>query len=160
MQRRGARFAARTAVLVFVVACAPASSGSATAATPTRSTSSFLIADDLRRTDVLNAGDAIRRLRPQWPRRGNANQASTTGLSASPAEPVVVWIDNNRAGDLEVLDQVPVTKVRSVQFFSSNEAEARFGSGVARHVTRILLAPARRVFISTFGATMPALRAS
>ena len=146
-RRLAARLTAGSA-LAFVVSCAsggaspqtPAgpSAGAAGASAPTRSTASILIADDLRKTDALSLSDAIRRLRPQWLRRGQATAATTTGLSPLPAEPFVVWIDNARAGGAEVLDQIPITKVRSVQYFSPTEAEARFGASYSSGVIQVI----------------------
>ncbi len=142
-RRSVTRPAARTLLLLSIVACATGGAASTGAdngasATPTRSTASFLVAEDLRKTDALNLGDAIKRLRPQWIRRSSANQANTTGLSTSPAEPVAVWINNNRAGGLEVLDQFPITSVRSVQYFSPSEAQARFGTSYSSGAIQII----------------------
>ena len=142
-RRRIPRLLARTLTLASVVACGAGGAGSVGAGnssspTPTRSSASFLLSEDLRKTDALNLGDAIKRLRPQWLRRSNATQANTTGLSTSPAEPFVVWIDQSRAGGIEVLDQVPLTSVRSVQYFSPSEAQARFGTGYSSGAIQVI----------------------
>jgi hypothetical protein len=148
--RRVGRLAAGTAIVASIASCATGGGGSATAgpragagnpnpdAAPTRSTASYLIADDLRKTNALTLHDAIDRLRPQWLRRGTGSAANTTGLSRLPAEPFVVWIDNVRAGGPEVLDQVQITRVRWVQYFSPSEAESRFGTGYSSGAIQII----------------------
>ena len=105
---------------------APAASAETSGASTSKSNSSTLVAEDLQRIDVPNLADAIQRLRPQWLRRSqmqipNGRQASST--------PIVVWVDNIRAGGPEILSQINVSSVRSVRYFSPSEAEARFGNG-------------------------------
>jgi len=137
-------------MLASIAACASGSGGAQAAPVetrgaasasggPTKSTASLLIADDLRKTDAQNLGDAIQRLRPEWLRRGSARAASSMGTPrAAPAEPLVVWIDNNRAGGTEILAQMQISNVRSVQYFSPSEAESRFGTGNSSGAIQII----------------------
>ena len=123
---------AGAAFLAITVACASGGGGQPAAgspAAPNKSTASLLVADDLRKTDALNLGDAIQRLRPEWLRRGSARAANTMGSSRTASEPLVVWIDNNRAGGPDILSQIQISNVRSVQYFTPSEAESRFGTG-------------------------------
>ena len=148
--------AAAAAILALMVACAsggggqpasgsPAAAQPGGASTPTKSTASLLIADDLRKTDALNLGDAIQRLRPEWLRRSNARAANTMGASRTASEPLVVWIDNNRAGGPDILSQIQISNVRSVQYFTPSEAESRFGTGNSSGAILILtLAASKR----------------
>ena len=45
------------------------------------------------------------------------------------SEGLVVWVDNNRAGGPEILTQMQISNVRSVQYFTPSEAQSRFGNG-------------------------------
>jgi hypothetical protein len=108
---------------------APAAQTAGVANQPARSTPSILIADDLRKSDAQNLGDAIQRLRPEWLRRSSARAANSMGTKGNAAEPLVVWIDNNRAGGTDILAQIQISNVRLVQFFTPSEAESRFGTG-------------------------------
>ena len=123
----------------------PASPTAAATNAPARSTPSILIADDLRKSEAQNLGDAIQRLRPEWLRRGSARAANSMGTTRNSAEPLVVWIDNNRAGGVEILAQMQISNVRMVQYFTPSEAESRFGTGNSAGAIQIItLAAAKR----------------
>lgn len=123
----------------------PASQAGGPTNMPTRSTPSILIAEDLRKSDAQNLGDAIQRLRPEWLRRGSARAANSMGTTRNSAEPLVVWIDNNRAGGTEILAQMQISNVRMVQYFTPSEAESRFGTGNSAGAIQIItLAAAKR----------------
>ena len=123
----------------------PASPTTASGNAPARSTPSILIADDLRKSDAQNLGDAIQRLRPEWLRRGSARAANSMGTTRTSAEPLVVWIDNNRAGGADILNQIQISNVRLVQYFTPSEAESRFGTGNSSGAIQVItLAAARR----------------
>jgi hypothetical protein len=111
---------------------------------PARSTPSILIADDLRKSDAQNVGDAIQRLRPEWLRRSSARAANSMGTRGNAAEPLVVWIDNNRAGGVDILNQVQISNVRLVQYFTPSEAESRFGTGNSSGAIQIITMAAAR----------------
>jgi hypothetical protein len=145
-----------TLMFAIITACAsggasggPVTAGAPSVATspsggPAKSTPSLLIAEDLRKTDAQNLGDAIQRLRPEWLRRGSARAANSMGTSRSAAEPLVVWIDNNRAGGVEILAQMQISNVRSVQYFTPSEAESRFGTGNSSGAIQIVTMAAAR----------------
>jgi hypothetical protein len=140
-QRFVPRFAT-VAVIFATVSCASGGSSGASPATeraptvspsgnaaPTRSTASVLVADDLQKAEAQNLGDAIQRLRPEWLRRSQARGATAMGGSRTPSEGLVVWVDNNRAGGVEILTQMQISNVRSVRYFTPSEAQSRFGNG-------------------------------
>jgi hypothetical protein len=148
-------FVAATAATIAGVGCAstagpgvpasqPASPTAAGGNAPARSTASILIAEDLRKSDAQNLGDAIQRLRPEWLRRSSARAANSMGTRGNAAEPLVVWIDNNRAGGVELLAQMQISNVRMVQYFTPSEAESRFGTGNSSGAIQVItLAGAR-----------------
>jgi len=140
-----------TATLVGGVACASGSkSGTApstapsaapnasaspqgTAERPTRRNSNTLSAADFKGLESLNVGDAIQRLRPDWLRRAEARNAGTMARGSRSGrdsnDALAVWVDENRAGGVEVLSQMAVTGVATVRYYSGPEAQARFGNG-------------------------------
>jgi hypothetical protein len=144
------------AAVATIVACAsgrttpatpaaqPAGAAAAVGNVPSKSTPSVLVADDLRKIDARNLNDAIQRLRPEWFRRSNARAANSMGTSRSAAEPLVVWIDNNRAGGVEILTQIQISNVRLVQYFTPSEAESRFGTGNSSGAIQIITMAAAR----------------
>jgi len=158
MRTRSLRLVPQLAItaLVFpiIAACAsggagggqpsPARPGATASGETARSTAYILIADDLRKTDAQNLGDAIQRLRPEWLRRGSARAANSAGTMHSAAEPLVVWIDNNRAGGIEILAQMQISNVSSVRYFSPSEAESRFGTGNSSGAIQIITLSAAR----------------
>ena len=143
------RFAERVvmaATLVGSLACASGSkSGAApstapstsaspqgTAERPTRRNSNTLAAADFKGLESLNVGDAIQRLRPDWLRRSEARNAGTISRGArgrDSNDALAVWVDENRAGGVEVLSQMAVTGIATVRNDSGPEAQARFGNG-------------------------------
>jgi len=122
----------------------PAAANAANGPTPTKSSASILVAEDLRKIEAQNLGDAIQRLRPQWLRRSSVRASNTMGSSRTAAEPLVVWIDNNRAGSSEILTQIQVSNVRMVQYFTPSEAESRFGTGNSSGAIQIITMAAGR----------------
>lgn len=104
---------AATAVLVLSAACAPGGQ------TEGRSSGDRdrISAAELQQVEVTNLYEAIRRLRPRWLR-------SRSGGGAP-----VVFIDNVRAGDITMLEQLYLTTVREVRFISPADATTRWGTG-------------------------------
>ena len=60
------------------------------------------------------------------------------GTRGNAAEPLVVWIDNNRAGGVDLLAQMQISNVRMVQYFTPSEAESRFGTGNSSGAIQII----------------------
>jgi outer membrane receptor for ferrienterochelin and colicin len=125
-------------VLVFVAACAGAAPGTEPsesgdlapdalqASVPANSAPNVLTAEDLRRTDVGNVYDALRRLRPQWLRaRGSASLVAPRGT-----EPIV-YVSGIRRGELRTLQNVNIETVSRVEFVDARDATTRFGTGHA-----------------------------
>jgi hypothetical protein len=65
--------------------------------------------------------DVVRALRPNWLRQQPASMQmdQETGIT--------VFIDNQRAGGLEVLQEMLSSSATSLHFYSASEAQSRFG---------------------------------
>ena len=134
---------------LLVDACAPANRAASTAdlrerslsAEPPRSgpRSAVLTSDELLAAGVETTGDGVRRLRPQFirpePIPGNA-----AGLTATPS----VYIDDQYAGSLDVLDRVPVDEVADIRFLRPSEARSWWGWSCPCGVGVIHIRTARR----------------
>jgi hypothetical protein len=135
-------------LLAGITACASGGGSSASSATgtaspqgsttrPARRNTNVLAVEEFKGLEALNLRDAIQRLRPDWLRRSEAREQGRLPGSAR-AEPLAVWVDESRAGGVEVLNSLTVQGVSGVRFYTGPEAEARFGNGNssgAIHVT-------------------------
>jgi hypothetical protein len=126
-----ARFAAALILAASAVGCG--SAGGARQTSAPRSSANVLVATDLEKDASTNLYDAIQRLRPEWFRR--ALVRTSTG-----APGISVYLDNQRAGTLDVLRQFQPNSVASVRYYSASEAQSRFGidnlNGAIQIVTR------------------------
>jgi hypothetical protein len=82
--------------------------------------------EELDRIARTNAYEAVRNLRPAWLR--DRGQMSFQDASAGQ---VIVYLDNNRFGAVDMLRQISVADVSSIRFLSPIDAGARFGMGHA-----------------------------
>lgn len=90
-------------------------------------------ANDLERTGVKTAGEAVRLLRPEWLRgRG------THILGEGPNETIQVYLDDVRLGGLRFLDDVSASTIRSIHFFDAAAATLRWGAGHSHGVILII----------------------
>jgi hypothetical protein len=93
-----------------------------------------LFAEDLVGTNDLMLYDALMRLRPMWLQQ----RGPTTALGPTP---LVVYVDNIRAGTVEFLHNIPVETVREVQYINAGDATTRWGTGVAGGVILVISRP-------------------
>jgi hypothetical protein len=145
------------ATLVAGVACAsgaksgaapttspsPSASPQGTTERPARRNSNTLTTADFKGLESLNVGDAIQRLRPDWLRRSEARNAGTISRGArgrDSNDALAVWVDENRAGGVEVLSQMAVTGISTVRYYSGPEAQSRFGNGNSSGAIHIVTA--------------------
>jgi hypothetical protein len=89
------------------------------------------LAEDLVGTSELMLHDALMRLRPIWLQE----RGPTTALGVAP---LVVYVDNIRAGTAEFLQSIPVETVREVQYIDARDATTRWGTGVAGGVILVI----------------------
>ena len=65
--------------------------------------------------------DVVQALRPTWLRQ------APTALQMSDETGITVYLDNHRAGGLEVLKEMQSNSAISLKFYSASEAQSRFG---------------------------------
>ena len=110
------------AVAVSVAACA--SSGSSAGASGPRSSPSVITSDEIAKTSVQNAFDAVQKLRPSMLRQ---RQVATANAQSSGE--LVVYVDNSRFGNADALRQIAANQVASLRYYTASEAQLKWGSG-------------------------------
>jgi hypothetical protein len=75
--------------------------------------------------------DVVRALRPTWLR------ASAVAMSPGQDAGITVYLDEQRAGGLEILHQLPATAAAGLRFYSASEAQSRFGLGNLHGVIQV-----------------------
>ena len=126
----------RTAMrgLAFVgVALIVACSARANTARPTP-TSTLITRDELSRVAAMNALEAIRTLRPDMLR----NRGQTSFLTSTGGEPVV-YHDERRMGSVASLQNISVQNVLEIRYYSSTEAQQRWGMGHASGAIQVVM---------------------
>lgn len=97
---------------------------SACAATQTGSSSSnrnLLTNEEIQQTRGYNSAyEIIRNLRPHWLRKRGRQSIYNEGT-------IVVYLDDMKYGDPEMLREIRAENVRSIQFLSAAQASSRFG---------------------------------
>lgn len=82
---------------------------------------------------MVTAQDAVQRLRPQWlrPALGRNNAASMDGSNQNTpnATAPILYIDDRRQPELDLLRTVPATKVKEIKFMDQNRAVQMLGPG-------------------------------
>jgi hypothetical protein len=114
-----------TAVLVLAGACA--SSGAAGGSASTNR--SVITEAELPTSGPESAYDAISRLRPEYLRPKVAqsfNLRDSAGVTVAAPEPALL-INGQRAGELSDLRQVAATSIRSVRYYTIEQAKRKFG---------------------------------
>lgn len=111
------------AMAIFVVACAAGGQG----AGQPRSSRDVITAEELQTIQVSDAYAAVQRLRSAWlrPRSGGGS-------------PIAVFVDGVRAGDLDMLRQIPVITVRELRFIDPSDATTRWGTGYTNGAIMVL----------------------
>lgn len=122
-------------ILVLIV-LAPACASGGTAVTPEtdrgaptvgaskrRSSRSVLTAEEIATAQVSTAYEAVERLRPEFLRTHGtmSTQEMTT--------PIVVYLDNVRAGTVDALRRIEARDVEAIRYVNSKDATTRYGTG-------------------------------
>jgi hypothetical protein len=110
---------ARVAGLLVIAACA--SSG---ATQVQKSSANEITAEEITRANVLNAYEAVQKLRPAMLRPRQVS--SVNGQSKGE---LLVYVDNNRFGNAETLRQINVASIALLRYYSASEAQMKWGSG-------------------------------
>lgn len=115
---------------LFLLAGASACASSGTASSGTTSSSRYVITEaELPTTGTESAYDAIQRLRPDFLRARPAQSYSlqTNGGASGPAPAPALIVNGQRAGDLSDLRQIAATTLKSVRYYSIEQAKRKFG---------------------------------
>lgn len=117
-----------TALLVsLLVGCA--SSGRTT----TGGDRNVLTDQELAASNQGNLYDAVRALRPTW-----LNRPATTSRSGTGSTGVILYVDNQRMGELEMMRRMSINSAASVRWLSPSEAQSKFGLDNARGVIQVI----------------------
>lgn len=106
-------------VMTLVVSAAAAQSKQ-------KSSSTLINEEEIVRasSNVGNAYDLVRMLRPRWLRTHEMMQLRDTDPQMAQ---IHVYIDDRDRGDVEFLKTIPVELIESLTFMSTTEVGARFG---------------------------------
>lgn len=133
------------AVAAFLLACASSggpsaagSAGSSGSARPHRNNSE-ITAEDMSPLHLTDLYEVVQRLHPEWLAHHNAATLTTPpGGNASGMTQVQIYIDNQRAGNPDVLKQIPVSGAASLRYYDAPQAEVRFGNGNLYGVIQVI----------------------
>lgn len=126
----------KTLLVAFsVAALGCGGGGSGTAAEPatepraTRGAANLITEAEISSSSVQNALEAIQSLRPAMmrPRPGGG--------------PVMLYLDNVKMMDLNVLSTVPAGRVQEIRYISAQDATTRWGTG---HASGVILVTTKR----------------
>ena len=115
-----------SALMTSVAACAPATTNSM-ARDPLEGEilqhdASVLLQPEMAEAQVINAYDAISRLRPQFLRRRGETSFNMRSLTQTN-----VYLDNNWLGGLDILRLTSLNGIRSIRYLNAAEATFRWG---------------------------------
>lgn len=155
---RPVRFITLGAVTIAAACASGGSSPSATGATPAMAAAgadSAAQGASRRRADLIsrdeiaasqgraqNALEVIQRLRPQMlrPRVGTTSSMSGgAGSDASGMVTLVVYMENQRLGDVQQLVNISIDQLREIRYISPTDATTLWGTGHAAGVIQVFL---------------------
>ena len=101
-----------------------ASSTDAVRPRPTATRSMNVVtAEEVQRHGGSSLLDILRSIRPLWFRQ----KPTTMTQGGIYADAVIVYIDGQRVGGLVYLNEIPVSNVIQVRYYTASEAQGRFG---------------------------------
>jgi hypothetical protein len=122
----------RTKALVLLAGLTMACASSGGPARPLRD-SNVITKEDITKSRVYNAYDAIRMLRPAF-----LNTHGATTLTGADSGFPNVYLNHQYYGDLESLKGLEVSAIREIHYYNSSEASARFGLGNASGAIEVI----------------------
>jgi len=124
-------FARGALLLLAILLCACASGGRSSGRQPAAE-ESVILASEIESSQQPTLYDVVRALRPLWLR------TQPTTMKMEQESGVTVYLDNQRAGGVEVLQQMRSSSAASLRFFSASEAQSRFGMNNMHGVIQIV----------------------
>jgi len=76
----------------------------------------------------------VRALRPNW----LLTPAGASGISSPATAPVKVFVDGNEFGGADMLSSLPSSSVESARYYSTTEAQSKYGLRVSSPVIEIV----------------------
>ena len=76
----------------------------------------------------------VRAMRPNW----LMTPAGASGISSPATAPVKLFVDGNEFGGQEMLSSIPGSSVESARYYSTTEAQSKYGLRVASPVIEII----------------------
>ena len=116
----------RTLVCAAAMMLAPACASSPSSGTSSgpKPGPNLITADEISRANVVNALEVVQKLRPAMLR-----QRQVASANAQSSGELVVYVDNNRFGDVESLRQISAASIAALRYYSASEAQTKWGSG-------------------------------
>ena len=83
---------------------------------------------------VVNALDAVQRMRPNWLRPSLGRQATAgmidaSGTSSTNATEPIIYVDERRQPTLDILRTIPVLRIKEIKYMDQNKAVQMLGPG-------------------------------
>ncbi len=105
--------------------------------------------EEIEASSGQNAYDLISSQRPAWLRTRGTNTLRTQPVNSPlggtiqvpERQEIVVYVDGTRFGNQDMLRQLPISEVSSVEFLNASNATTRFGTG---HTHGAILVVTRR----------------
>jgi len=124
------RLSIRHSLAVLLIAATACASGGTSAGGSSTSTSRNLITEaELPTSGTETAFDAIMRLRPEFlrVRPAQSYNLQPNGGASGPAPAPALFVNGQRAGDLSDLRQIAATALKSVRYYTIEQAKRKFG---------------------------------
>lgn len=93
--------------------------------------------EEIQGINASDAYDAVRRLRSTWLRSRQAGTGAAVAGDQSAGFPAV-FVDNVRAGDIEMLRSIPIQNVLEIRRISGSDATTRWGTGYPNGVIEVI----------------------
>lgn len=121
---------ATIAGLVFCLVLGGCASGGGSAPGDRR----LITESEIAAANVHTAFDVVQRYRPEWLRTRGPQSMTAAG-----SEEPVVYINNNRHGELATLRSISTQGIREIRYYSGPEATQRWGTGLPGGVIAITI---------------------
>jgi hypothetical protein len=115
-----------------------ASCASAGGSHQSSSNDALITAEEIENSHQPTLYDVVRALRPNWLR------SAPTAVRSDVESGISVYLDTQRAGNVDILRQMPSTSASSLRFYSASEAQSRFGLGNLHGVIQVVSAHTSR----------------
>ena len=115
------------------------SAGPADAQSPRRERNRITQDELVAEKSQITTYEIVKVLRPQWFREGGARQLGGSGASTTQGTPIL-YIDGIRMDALQLMNSVPVLRIKEIRYLSPRDAHTRFGMGHEGGVIEVELA--------------------